>query len=92
MQFRFHKYQEHKVILAWSRPRKFFRLMMWPLLPVVATAVWHWRHLISLVQNSAEADFKMVYFNADGRESTWQMERAVPCASAALGIEETTRF
>ena len=48
-----------------------------------------------LIQNTAEADFKMVYFNADGKESTLcgNGARCSVAFAAMLGIiENDTRF
>ena len=97
MQFRFHKYQGtgNDFIMIDDR-EEFF-----PAADVAFIARCCDRRFgigadgLILVQNSTEADFKMVYFNADGRESTLcgNGARCTVAFAAALGIiAETTRF
>lgn len=97
MQFRFHKYQGtgNDFILIDDREELF------PATDVAFIARCCDRRFgigadgFILVQNSPKADFKMVYFNADGRESTLcgNGARCTVAFAAALGIiGKTTRF
>lgn len=97
MQFRFHKYQGtgNDFILIDDRNEIF------PADDVAFIAHCCNRRFgigadgLILVQNTSEADFKMVYFNADGRESTLcgNGARCTVAFAATLGImKETTCF
>ena len=97
MQFSFHKYQATGNDFILIDDRK----LIFPLDDTAFIARCCDRRFgigadgLILIQNTAEADFKMVYFNADGKESTLcgNGARCSVAFAAMLGIiENDTRF